>query len=55
MPIIIRKKFLYQNWRRVKPSSSQEENYAQFYALAAGNLTEEALADWLESKMVARD
>jgi death-on-curing protein len=34
-------------------TSTQEENYSKFYALAAGELTEEALAEWLQSKMVA--
>jgi len=31
--------------------TTQEENYLTFYALAAGVLTEEQLADWLESKL----
>ena len=31
--------------------STQEENYLTFYALADGSLSEEQLADWLESKL----
>jgi len=31
--------------------STQQENYLTFYALASGDLTEEQLADWLESKL----
>jgi death-on-curing protein len=31
--------------------STQQENYLTFYALAEGSLSEEQLADWLESKL----
>ena len=34
--------------------ASQEDKYATMYRLAAGELSEEQLADWLEAKMVAR-
>ncbi|MBX9727064.1 MAG: type II toxin-antitoxin system death-on-curing family toxin, partial [Rickettsiales bacterium] len=36
-------------------SATQEEAYGVFYALAAGELTEEQLADWIESKIVKLD
>ena len=35
-----------------KLTSTQEENYHTFYALAEGKLTEDELAVWLESKAV---
>ena len=35
--------------------ATQEEKYEAMYRLAAGALSEEALADWRESKLVARD
>ena len=35
-------------------SSSQEENYWAFYRLAAGEMSEDALAEWLELKMLAK-
>lgn len=35
-------------------TSTQEENYFKFYALAAGELSEAELATWLESKLVAK-
>jgi death on curing protein len=35
-------------------TSTQEENYFKFYDLAAGDLSEEALAAWLESKLMAK-
>ncbi len=31
--------------------STQQENYVTFYSLAVGDLTEEQLADWIESKL----
>lgn len=34
--------------------SSQQENYLTFYDLAQGQLSEEQLADWLESKLTKR-
>ena len=37
-----------------KLTSTQEENYLTYLALAEGKLTEEALGDWLESKLVKR-
>ena len=33
-------------------NSTQQENYLTFYDLAQGELTEEELADWLESKLI---
>jgi death-on-curing protein len=33
-------------------SSTQEENYFTFLSLAEGSLSEEALGDWLETKIV---
>lgn len=33
-----------------KLNSTQEENYHTFLSLAEGNLSEEALAEWLEAK-----
>mgnify|MGYP001617945814 CR=1 FL=1 len=33
-------------------NATKEEKYLTVYALAAGDLTEEQLANWLESKMV---
>ena len=32
--------------------STQQENYLTFYDLAQGELTEEQLADWMESKLI---
>ena len=49
--LVVTLSFLALNGYAVK--STQDENHDTFYALAAGNLTEEQLADWLESKMVA--
>jgi len=49
--LVVTLSFLALNGYAVK--STQDENHDTFYALAAGDLTEEQLADWLESKMVA--
>ncbi len=48
--LVVSLTFLFINGYKL--TSTQEENYLAFYDLAAGNLTEEQLADWLESKMV---
>ena len=45
--------FLLVNGYRLK--STQEENYLIFYDVAQGVITEEQLADWLESKLQQLD
>jgi death on curing protein len=36
-------------------AATQEEKYLTFYAVAAGELSEEALAEWLRAHLVARE
>lgn len=42
--------FLFINGYKL--NSTQEENYLIFYDLAQGKITEEQLAEWLESKLL---
>lgn len=47
---VVMRAFLVLNGFDIK--ATLEEKYLTFYAVASGDLTEEQLADWLQSKMV---
>lgn len=47
---VVMRAFLIMNGFDIQ--ASKEEKYLTVYDLAAGDMTEEQLADWLESKMV---
>lgn len=47
---VVMRAFLIMNGFDIK--ATKEEKYLTVYALAAGDLTEDQLADWIESKLV---